>query len=239
MNQGNIGSERAASSPGERGMSAKSHEAAEHLKESLVDQVEQARERAESAKEDVAERIRRVASGVRDMGDSLRADDALAASLASRAGQRMDGLARYVSQTDARGFARDTEQLARRQPALFFGGAFLLGLTAGRFFRSSGPGDGEQLAARREEERDGKREATAGFMPPPGEGSSSNPQRYRENYDAAFGRDAAGRSSSEPRRQSGSGAPPPLDAPTSPEASPALGQAGSPAGARAPKGSSL
>ena len=43
----------------------------------------------------------------------------------------------YVSSADLKTTVRDVENLARRQPALFFGGAFLLGLAAGRFLRSS------------------------------------------------------------------------------------------------------
>lgn len=213
MNQPNMGSERSASNQMEGGPSAKSHEAAEQLKEAVVGQVEQARERAETAKEDVARRIQRVAAQLRNAGETLRTDDSLAASVADRASQSVEGLAGYVSRTDAQRFIRDTEQLARRQPALFFGGAFLLGLTAGRFLKSSHPENGGQMSRRdNDDEYYSRKERPSSFLPRGGENQSSNPQRYRENYDATFGRDAP-----EPRRQSGSGAPPPPDATTAPE----------------------
>lgn len=207
MNQRNVGSERSASKQGEGGPSAKSHEAAEQLKGAVVGQVEQARERAESAKEDVAKRIQRVAAQLKSAGETLRTDDSLAANVADKASQSIEGLAHYVSRTDARSFVHDTEQLARRQPALFFGGALLLGLTAGRILKSSSP-DGGRTRARDEDEDEyySRRERPSSFLPRTGE-SGENPQRYRENYDATFGRDTP-----EPRRQTGSGAPPPPDA---------------------------
>jgi hypothetical protein len=211
MNQRNVGSERGTSNQSEGGLSAKSHEAAEQFKEAVAGQVEQARERAESAKEDVARRIQRVAAQVRNAGDTLRTDDSLAASVADRASQSIEGLANYVSRTDAQSFIRDTEQLARRQPALFFGGAFLLGLTAGRFLKSSGTENGGRMS-RDDDEYYNRKERPSSFLPQGGEHAGYNPQRYRENYDATFGRDTP-----EPRRQSGSGAPPPPDATTAPE----------------------
>lgn len=211
MNQRNVGSERATSTQSEGGLSAKSHEAAEQFKEAVAGQVEQARERAESAKDDVARRIQRVAAQVRNAGETLRADDSLAASVADRASHSIEGLAGYVSRTDAQSFIRDAEQLARRQPALFFGGAFLLGLTAGRFLKSSGPDNGGRMS-RDDDEYYNRKERPSSFLPQGGANAGYNPQRYRENYDATFGRDTP-----EPRRQSGSGAPPPPDATTAPE----------------------
>jgi hypothetical protein len=186
------------------GLSAKSHAAAEQLKGSLVDQAGQVRQRAESAKEQAAERIRRVAKQLRQVSETLSDDDSVAANVADRASRGVEGVARYVSDTDARGFIRDTENLARRQPAIFFAGAFLLGLCAGRFMKSSRPepsfdtqsrgslgyrperdvGYREQSSGREERSRE---ERPSGFVAP---GDDPNQRRYRENYDAAFGRDA-------------------------------------------------
>jgi hypothetical protein len=150
MDQHHLGSGRAASftEGGSVGSGAKSHEAAEHIEDALVDQAEQVRHRAESAKEHAVERIRRVATQLRDVGDTLRTEDTLAAGVADRASRSIDGLANYVSDADTQSFVRDTEQLARREPAIFFGGAFLLGLAAGRFLKSSRPQVGLQADAR-------------------------------------------------------------------------------------------
>ncbi|HEY6556163.1 MAG TPA: hypothetical protein VI072_02780, partial [Polyangiaceae bacterium] len=46
--------------------------------------------------------------------------------------------ASYVSETDPRDVLQDVQDFARQRPAWFFGGAFLLGLAAGRFLKASG-----------------------------------------------------------------------------------------------------
>lgn len=197
MNQHNTGSESAGSGePGLSGLGAKSHDAAEQLKHEIVDQAMHVRERAESVKEDTAERIRRVASQVRSAGETLRPNDSFAASLAERASQSMEGIARYVASADARSFVQDAEQLARRQPAAFFGGAFLLGLAAGRFLKSSGGGNVAQLGP------EGARSSQPARQQPAGGAAAAQPlggepvsrhasgARLKANYDATFGRDA-------------------------------------------------
>jgi hypothetical protein len=188
MDQQNVGSKRSASGGGK--IAAKSHEAAEHWKETVVDQANQVRDQARSAKEHTGDRIRGVATQLRNMSDSLRGEDPLASELAERASRGIEGVAQYVSSASAQSLIRDTEQLARRQPALFFGGAFLLGLAAGRFLKASSPqtsferprydDDGGPLARRQDRE--------SGFFPSTQREAMGN-QRYRENYDAAFGRD--------------------------------------------------
>ncbi|HTV17703.1 MAG TPA: hypothetical protein VMG12_03505 [Polyangiaceae bacterium] len=191
MEQQNVGSKRSASGASGK-IAAKSHEAAQQMKDAVVGQVDQVRDRASSAKAQTSERIQGVATQLQGMSDSLRENDPLAADLAERASRGVENVARYVSSSDARRLLRDTEQLARRQPALFFGGAFLLGLAAGRFLKSSSPypdlehdGPGERdrggpLA------RPGERES--GFFPS-GERNVRSNRRYQENYAATFGRD--------------------------------------------------
>jgi hypothetical protein len=122
---------------GPGGIAARSHEAAEQLKSAVAGQAEQVREKADTAREQTAQRFRRVASHLQHVGDTLRPDDRLAAELADRASRSIEGVASYVANTDVSRLVRDTEQLARRQSALFFGGAFLVGLAMGRFLKSS------------------------------------------------------------------------------------------------------
>lgn len=208
MYQQNAGSEPSASGDqGSSGMSTKSHEAAEQLKSKVVGQVEGVRDRAESAKAETADRIRRVATQLRGVSESLRPDDSMAASVAERASQGVEVVARYVSSTDARSFVRDAEQLARRQPALFFGGAFLLGLAAGRFLKSSSGGDVSQPRPHSQRAQGRSDSAwTEREGPAARESDRSNEQvqraaagpRFQANYDAAFGRD------SEPARETSS-----------------------------------
>ena len=54
-----------------------------------------------------------------------------------QASDRVQRAADYLERTDVREMVRHTEGFARRQPALFLGGAMALGLIAARFLRSS------------------------------------------------------------------------------------------------------
>lgn len=187
MNEQNAGTEKTSSGSSARSdVASKSHEAAMQMKGAVTGRVDQVRKDAESAKEQTAERIRRVATQLRSMGNTLGPDDRIASAVADRAGQSIDRLASYVSSTDLRGVMRDTENLARRQPALFYGAAFLAGLALGRFMKSSAP-EGSEFSYRQQREP---------MQPPrpeePFRRDPQNPsQHYRENYDATFARDTA------------------------------------------------
>jgi hypothetical protein len=71
-----------------------------------------------------------------------------------RAAAQIEGLSRYVQRKSLTDVVGDVEQFARREPALFTSGAFLLGLLGGRLLRSSqpsgsSPGNGGQGARTR------------------------------------------------------------------------------------------
>jgi hypothetical protein len=57
--------------------------------------------------------------------------------LAEKAANRVERWADYVQNTDAREMAERVESFARREPGLFLGGAFALGLLGARFLKSS------------------------------------------------------------------------------------------------------
>jgi hypothetical protein len=82
---------------------------------------------------------------------------------------------------------RDAERLARRQPVLFFGGAFAIGLALGRFLKNEPPARDEQSSGEWSERHDEARVETRRSPPP--SPSQVRQQRYRENYDATFARD--------------------------------------------------
>ncbi len=65
-------------------------------------------------------------------------DTAFAADYADQLADRVEQLTSYVRNRNIGELAGDVEQLARREPALFFGGAFAVGLVVGRFLKSSG-----------------------------------------------------------------------------------------------------
>ena len=59
------------------------------------------------------------------------------ARYAEAAAGKVEDVARYFETADLKTVARDVESFARRNPAVFVGGAFALGLLAARFMKSS------------------------------------------------------------------------------------------------------
>ncbi len=67
-----------------------------------------------------------------------------------QAGEQVRRAADWLEQTNVEELTQRTEDFARRQPALFIGGAFALGIVAARFLKSSSRGQQEKLYAHRE-----------------------------------------------------------------------------------------
>lgn len=128
----------------------------------------------------------RAAEGIRTVGQSIRES---AASLqegplsevseyVEAAADGLDRASRYLVEQDWRTLREDAEEAARRQPAWFLGGMFVLGFAAARFLKStgqSGEGRGSESESREagrsgrargqserrgSEGRDGRRERT-------------------------------------------------------------------------------
>lgn len=59
----------------------------------------------------------------------------------TRAGEQVQRAADYLQNADMRRLLSETESFARRQPAVFLGGAFALGVLAARFLKSTRPDD--------------------------------------------------------------------------------------------------
>jgi len=129
-----------STAPSEGGqIQTKVHEAAEQLRSSATQRVESVRDSAESARARAAERVRKLGGAVRKIGEHMRVEEQnYIADRASDASQRLESVADYIAQTEITGLMRDAGTVARKQPALVFGGTFLLGLAAGRFLKQSG-----------------------------------------------------------------------------------------------------
>ena len=86
-----------------------------------------------------------VADNIRQLGSNLsgaQANDPLtriAADYSETAAQKLRSAADYFNSHDVETMYRDVEGLARRNPAVFVGGAFALGFLAARFLKSSSP----------------------------------------------------------------------------------------------------
>jgi hypothetical protein len=88
-----------------------------------------------------ADVLEQVTVAIRRSGDELRDEQPQVASLADTAADQVDKAARFLRTTDFQDLIRSTEDFARRQPAVFLGGAFALGILASRFLKAS-PQDG-------------------------------------------------------------------------------------------------
>jgi len=111
----------------------------------VVDQVkEQATSQADQQRQSVASGFEAVAHAFRGLGDGLRNQDQgpvaqYAAEMGDSVAGQVERFANYLRGRDVRQIVNDTEDLARRSPVMFLGGAFVLGFAASRFLKSSRP----------------------------------------------------------------------------------------------------
>jgi hypothetical protein len=78
-----------------------------------------------------------VARAIHRAAREFEADVPQAAHYIRRAGGQVSSVASAVRQGDLRDLVTEVEEVARRQPALFFGGALVLGFVALRFLKSA------------------------------------------------------------------------------------------------------
>ncbi len=108
----------------------------------------QAKEKAGSVldeqKTNLASGITSVADSIRQVGENLTHSDEnnQIAAFAGKYGEALAGqvekFSSYLDDKELKEIVRDVEKFARRNPALFIGGAFALGILAARFLKSSG-----------------------------------------------------------------------------------------------------
>jgi len=129
-------------------------QAKEQVQQKAADMKEQVQQTAADVKEQVATQatdkladqkdaasgsLNTVAHAFRQTGEQLRDNDQMGiASYVERAADQVEQFAGYLGNRDIRALTRDAEAFARREPALFLGGAFALGIVAARFLKSSG-----------------------------------------------------------------------------------------------------
>ncbi len=107
----------------------------------------------------LAEGLTSVASSIRQMGDSLRGGEQprgvvdVTAKYSDSIATQVEQLSHYLESKDLRQLTGDVERFARRNPAVFLGGAFALGLLAARFLKSGNPN--QALMRRERYEREG------------------------------------------------------------------------------------
>ena len=105
-----------------------------------ADLKEKAVTKADEKKDTAAETLGTVAQALRGAAQNLeQGQQAALGTYAQSAAEQVDKVARYLREKDLQGLTRDTETFARRHPELFLGGAFLAGMLAARFVKSSRP----------------------------------------------------------------------------------------------------
>ena len=98
--------------------------------------------RADQQRDNAASGLASVAGAVRRMGEGLRGQDqgAIAdytAQYGDKLANRIERTSDYLRGHDVGQIVTEVENFARRRPGMFLGGAFLLGLAATRFLKSS------------------------------------------------------------------------------------------------------
>jgi len=92
----------------------------------------------ESRKELAVERLGAVAEALRRTGQNLRGGDREPISkYADMAAERVDRISGYLREHTIGEVMGEFEDFARREPAVFLGASFALGLIGGRFLKSS------------------------------------------------------------------------------------------------------
>jgi len=117
-------------------------EVKEQLQEKASAVVSRVQEQAQSQiamqKEKAVSTLGSVAGALRQTSQTLRSQDqAPFAQFADKAAEQIDQLTSYLQTHEPGQMMTEVERFARRQPALFIGGAFVLGLLGARFLKSS------------------------------------------------------------------------------------------------------
>lgn len=111
---------------------------AKHAAEQLIGQTkEQLGNRLSAGKDVVTDRAHDVASAIREAGDKLGDKESALPKYATQAADQVERLSRYVKSHNLGELVGDVETFARKEPVIFLGGAFAVGLVAARFIKSS------------------------------------------------------------------------------------------------------
>jgi hypothetical protein len=116
-------------------------------KDALGQVKENATSTIDDKKANIAQGLTSVAETLRQVGDSVKPPEGepankvaeLTTQYTETLSQQVEKVSGYLEQQDLRGLMNDLESFARRNPAIFLGGAFALGILAARFLKSSNP----------------------------------------------------------------------------------------------------
>lgn len=106
---------------------------ARRVRESATAQLSSQKDRATDGLGSVASAVRHTTQNLRDQQHDTMA------RYVEQAADQIERLSQRLKNKDVAELVDDAQQLARRRPALFVGGAFAVGLLGARFLKSSSP----------------------------------------------------------------------------------------------------
>lgn len=134
MGAGSTGQSRSGSSEG----TSRVAEKARGLKETVTERAaEKAHSAFDSQKNRAVESVSGIASALRDSADAVGSQNESVGMLIRRAADMIDNVTQNLESKDLDQLVWDVQSLARRNPALFFGGALAIGFAAARFLKAS------------------------------------------------------------------------------------------------------
>lgn len=111
------------------------------VKNATSDTVAKAKDEAQriatEKKDAAAERLGGYSSAIRDTARAIEEKDPNIAWFTNRAAEKLQSVADYVRDRDFASLRGDCESMARRHPAVFFGGMFFAGLLVGNMMKAS------------------------------------------------------------------------------------------------------
>lgn len=123
-----------------KGSAEKAREQVYHLKDQVQEQTKSV---VMNQKSRAADNLHGMADGFRQMSEQMREKDQnYLSQYIDRAADQIERVSEYMRESDINDLIDDAQQLARRQPAIFVGGAFALGFLMARFLKSSSRGTG-------------------------------------------------------------------------------------------------
>jgi hypothetical protein len=93
---------------------------------------------ADQGRQLAADGVESLAHGLRRLSTEMAADQPAIASAATTVADQAERAALFLHETEAREMISKVEDAARRQPLIFLGGAFVLGVAAARFLKAAG-----------------------------------------------------------------------------------------------------
>jgi len=124
-----------------QGLAEQAKQKAKHTATQVAGQArEQVTTKAESQKERAVDSLGGVATALRQTSEQLRdQQEGPIPQYVQQAADQVERITGYLRSRSVGDLVNDVERFARREPALFLGGAFALGLLGARFLKSSSP----------------------------------------------------------------------------------------------------